>query len=85
MFIEEHGLRLLLDREGVGIELSRESYEAGDWASTVEEAYARGKEAKERKRKEGLLGIGIEKKEREGRDLAELVMKWIADFWDTSR
>ncbi|KAF8071748.1 transmembrane amino acid transporter protein-domain-containing protein [Lyophyllum atratum] len=43
LFIEEHGLRLLLNREGVGVELSRQSYEAGDWALAVEEAWARGK------------------------------------------
>lgn len=53
LFIEEHGLRLLLEQEGVGVELSRQSYEAGDWASAVEEAFARGEDMKARKRKYG--------------------------------
>ncbi|KAF7424487.1 hypothetical protein PC9H_009794 [Pleurotus ostreatus] len=53
LFIEEHGLRLLLEQEGVGVELSRQSYEAGDWASAVEEAFARGTDMKARKRKYG--------------------------------
>ncbi|KAF9000646.1 hypothetical protein BDQ17DRAFT_1205065, partial [Cyathus striatus] len=50
LFIEEHGLRLLLESEGVGVELGRQSYEAGDWASAVEEAWAKGRESKGKKR-----------------------------------
>jgi hypothetical protein len=47
-------LRLLLDREGVGVELPREAYEAGDWANTVEEAWAKGREMKMRCNGRGL-------------------------------
>ncbi|KAL0954905.1 hypothetical protein HGRIS_003837 [Hohenbuehelia grisea] len=50
LFIEEHGLRLLLERDGVGVELARTDYEAGDWATAVNEAYMRGKTAKEDRR-----------------------------------
>lgn len=51
LFIEEHGLRMYLDQEGVGIELSRSGYENGDWAKSVEEAYCKGWEIKEAKRR----------------------------------
>jgi hypothetical protein len=51
LFIEEHGLRMYLDQEGVGIELSRTSYESGEWAKTVEEAYCKGWDMKETKRR----------------------------------
>lgn len=64
---------MLLDREGVGIELSRQSYEAGDWSSAVEDAWTQCKALKKRKRS----GIDVEKREREGRDLAETVVQWI--------
>ncbi|KAI5823206.1 hypothetical protein K523DRAFT_344632 [Schizophyllum commune Tattone D] len=50
LFIEEHGLRLLLDEEGTGVELSRAAYEQGDWAGAVEEAYTRGAASKALKR-----------------------------------
>ncbi|KAI5892887.1 uncharacterized protein SCHCODRAFT_02668278 [Schizophyllum commune H4-8] len=50
LFIEEHGLRLLLDEEGTGVELARAAYEQGDWAGAVEEAYQRGAPSKALKR-----------------------------------
>ncbi|KAG6902827.1 hypothetical protein C0995_010712 [Termitomyces sp. Mi166 len=81
LFIEEHGLRLLLDREGVGVELSRQSYEAGDWALAVEEAWTRGKGAKERKRVEASTGIGMDDKRKEGIDMARKVVSWTQDWW----
>ena len=51
LFIEEHGLRMYLDQEGVGVELSRASYEGGEWAKSIQEAYCKGREMKETKRK----------------------------------
>ncbi|KAG6865985.1 hypothetical protein C0991_009987 [Blastosporella zonata] len=78
LFIEEHGLRLLLDKEGVGIELSRQSYEAGDWALAVEEAWARGNEAKALKRS---VGIGMNAKRKEGLKMAHGVVEWTQDWW----
>ncbi|KAG6919206.1 hypothetical protein DXG01_008504 [Tephrocybe rancida] len=81
LFIEEHGLRLLLDREGVGIELSRQSYEAGDWAVAVEEAYVRGREAKETKRANAQAGIGMDDKRKEGLNMARKVVAWTHDWW----
>ena len=51
LFIEEHGLRMYLDQEGVGVELSRAAYENGDWAHALEEAYHKGRERKEEKRR----------------------------------
>ena len=70
-------MRLHLDREGVGIELSRQSYEAGDWSLTVEDAWTQSKALKRRKRSDMARGIDVEKREREGRDLAETVVQWV--------
>ncbi|EKM78647.1 hypothetical protein AGABI1DRAFT_128934 [Agaricus bisporus var. burnettii JB137-S8] len=54
LFVEEHGLRMYLDQEGVGIELSRSGYENGEWAHSVEQAYIRGQDMKQRKRENEL-------------------------------
>lgn len=72
LFIEEHGLRLFLDSEGVGVELSREAYEAGDWAAAVQEAYDKGKERKVAKRPEGETGCLAAA----GREMAAEVVDW---------
>uniref|UniRef100_A0A8H7Y3N0 Inositol hexakisphosphate-domain-containing protein n=1 Tax=Psilocybe cubensis TaxID=181762 RepID=A0A8H7Y3N0_PSICU len=74
LFIEEHGLRLLLDTEGVGVELSRQSYEAGNWAKAVAEAYVNGKPAKDAKRIiMGKDGEGADRniRDKEGKILAD--------------
>lgn len=76
LFIEEHGLRLLLESEGVGVELSRGFYERGEWADAVQEAYMRGKKAKAKKRQEGETG----KRRQEGRQMAEELLDWL-DRW----
>lgn len=46
LFVEEHGLRLLLEEEGTGVELSRHEYESGQWAKKVEQAYLQGKKVR---------------------------------------
>ena len=76
LFIEEHGLRLLLESEGVGVELSRGCYERGEWADAVQEAYMRGKKAKAKKRQEGETG----KRREEGKKMAEELLEWL-DKW----
>lgn len=76
LFIEEHGLRLLLESEGVGVELSRSYYEKGEWAGAVQEAYMRGKDVKAKKRKEGETG----KRREEGREMARGLLDWL-DRW----
>lgn len=73
LFIEEHGLRMLLERDGVGVELSRAAYESGEWAGAVEEAYIKGRDAKERKRREGQTG----RRAREGKEMAEMLVQWV--------
>ena len=82
LFIEEHGLRLFLSREGVGIELSRQSYEAGDWAAAVEEAWMKGKHLKSRKRTEAAVGARSEVREMEGREMAKKVVRWTRNTVD---
>jgi hypothetical protein len=83
LFIEEHGLRRLLDHDGVGVELSRESYEAGDWAGAIETAWQNGKAGKSSKRKSGEAGLSLKTREEEGRKLAMMVGDW-AEKWGRS-
>jgi hypothetical protein len=76
LFIEEHGLRLLLERDGVGVELSREDYEGGNWAAAVERAWNGGSEAKWLKRLEGETG----ERQEQVREMGRKVMDWIVDW-----
>ncbi|KAH7907611.1 hypothetical protein BJ138DRAFT_1014196 [Hygrophoropsis aurantiaca] len=82
LFVEEHGLRLLLSQEGVGMELSRAAYEAGDWARAVDKAWSLGQRAKATKRQQGKLGIGSELRDEEGRVLATQIVDWVRT-WHT--
>ncbi|TCD72001.1 hypothetical protein EIP91_000133 [Steccherinum ochraceum] len=77
LFIEEFGLRLLLNQEGVGVELSRSSYESGEWAAAIEEAWQKGKERKARKREEGETG----KRKTEGREMAKGIVDWVEKWY----
>ena len=71
------GLKLLLDQSGVGLSISRENYESGDWADLIEEAWERGKEAKERRRE---LGTKVrDERIEEGREFARGIVGWIGE------
>lgn len=83
LFVEEHGLKLLLAREGVGIELPRAAYEAGDWASVVEEAWSLGRDAKAEMRMKGRLGVDMNKRDEEGTLLAGQVTDWVRAWHDS--
>ncbi|KAK2460945.1 hypothetical protein APHAL10511_007415 [Amanita phalloides] len=74
LFIEEHGLRLLLEKEGVGMELSRTCYEGGDWADAIEQAWILGRERKAKKR-DSFQENGMDR-QRKIRELAETVLRW---------
>ncbi|KAI0091036.1 hypothetical protein BDY19DRAFT_984075 [Irpex rosettiformis] len=76
LFIEEHGLRLYLEKEGVGIELSRSAYEAGDWAAAVQEAYEQGKGRKSKKKAEGETGKLVTEGMRKAAELVDWVRAW---------
>lgn len=69
-------MRLLLERDGVGVELSREDYEGGNWATAVERAWNSGNEAKRLKRLEGETG----KRQKQVKDMGRKVMDWIAEW-----
>ena len=60
----------------MGVELSRTSYESGEWAGAVEEAYLKGKGAKAQKRAEGETG----RRAAEGKEMAEGLVAWV-DRW----
>ncbi|KAL0565423.1 hypothetical protein V5O48_016597 [Marasmius crinis-equi] len=106
LFIEEHGLKLLLQQAQVpGVELTREEYEKGEWASKVNEAWIRGKTGKRARRLEELEPasvdpatqgtgsaiptlkpripgmVGIERRHREGREMAMRVVQWVDECW----
>jgi hypothetical protein len=76
LFIEEHGLRLLLERDGAGVELSREDYEGGNWAAAIERAWNSGGDAKRLKRLEGETG----KRQEEVKEMGRRVVDWIVDW-----
>ena len=81
LFVEEHGLRRLLDEDGVGLELAREAYEGGEWAGAVSTAYARGRLAKECKMHDLCAGVGAGKREAEVQALAQDVVGWVGEWW----
>ncbi|TFK28152.1 hypothetical protein FA15DRAFT_612610 [Coprinopsis marcescibilis] len=83
LFVEEYGLKIQLEREGVGVELERSSYEAGDWAPAIREALKRGKQLKERKRLQmakTLSDSSVDTRHLEIMKLAEDVIGWV-DNW----
>ena len=54
LFVEEHGLRRLLEEQGTGVELTRVMYEEGDWKEAVSRAWEMGREKKNLRRELGL-------------------------------
>ncbi|KAH9902735.1 hypothetical protein C8Q73DRAFT_750066 [Cubamyces lactineus] len=85
LFIEEHGLRLFLEREGVGVELSRAQYEQGEWANAIETAWHAGRAAKMRKRAEGETGKRMEEGARMAREIVEWAESWKAGVAEVSK
>ncbi|KAG9126580.1 hypothetical protein FRC07_002920 [Ceratobasidium sp. 392] len=75
LFVEEHGLRMLMETAGTGVELPRERYEAGDWASTIERAWELGRDKKIARR---LLGArGDARRRRQGAEMAKDFEAWL--------
>jgi len=62
-----------LEREGVGIELSRASYESGDWADAIQTAWEKGREAKMRRRRDVDTGT----RHLEVKMMAQEVVDWV--------
>ncbi|KAI0052294.1 hypothetical protein FA95DRAFT_1675278 [Auriscalpium vulgare] len=73
LFVEEHGLRLYLTREGTGVEMAREQYEAGDWAGPVAEAWLLGEQRKLERRR----GMHAVDRRVEGGHMAAFVVDWV--------
>lgn len=69
------GLKLLLEQSGVGVEISREKYESGDWANLIEEAWANGQTMKDERRGLGAAGIGQRMKEVQ--QFASTLSSWV--------
>ena len=76
LFVEEHGLRLLLEREGVGVEMSRDAYEAGEWASAVSDAWWAGAQRKLERR----AGKHAPDRCAQGLQMAREVVAWVNEW-----
>jgi len=76
LFVEEHGLRLLLEREGVGVEMTRDAYEAGEWASAVSEAWRIGAQRKLERR----AGMHAPDRRAQGLQMARDVVTWVNEW-----
>lgn len=81
LFVEEHGLRRLLEEQGVGVELSQEAYERGEWADAVQHAYLMGWVKKEEKRRKGENG----ERKGAGLEMADELVKWVEDWKRSGR
>ncbi|GAA5972432.1 hypothetical protein JCM11641_001842 [Rhodosporidiobolus odoratus] len=55
LFVEEFGLKRLMQARGTSLELDRADFEAGRWEFHIEEAYEQGRGAKEEARREGFV------------------------------
>lgn len=58
LFVEEYGLKRLMQSQGVSVEISRADFEAGLWEDKVLEAWNAGKELKEEERRKGWRDEG---------------------------
>jgi hypothetical protein len=76
LFVEENGLRLLLEREGVGVEMSRDAYEAGEWTSAVSDAWRAGAKRK-LERRAGKHGPD---RRAQGLKMARDVITWVNEW-----
>lgn len=63
------------------MELSRQKYEAGQWAGAITEAWSKGQAAKENKRKEEGMGNKPNKRIEEGRAMAKTTIAWVKQWW----
>ncbi|KAF8339585.1 uncharacterized protein EI90DRAFT_2966730 [Cantharellus anzutake] len=77
--IEEIGLKLWLEAEGVGVEFTREKYESGDWAGAVQGAWERGESTGLRERRRFAGYKEVEERISEGDDMARKLYDWIVD------
>jgi hypothetical protein len=64
---------MLMQSQGVGVELSREEYESGNWAGKVKEAWRQGRRAKDAKRKAG----DDPKRHADIDDMAMSLLQWV--------
>ncbi|GEM12369.1 L-arabinokinase [Rhodotorula toruloides] len=55
LFVEEFGLKRLMQARGVSLELDRADFEAGRWEFHIEEAYEQGRADKEEARRTGFV------------------------------
>lgn len=76
LFVEEYGLRLLLERDGVGVEMSRDAYEAGEWARAIADAWRAGAKRKLERR----AGMHAPDRHAQGLKMARDVITWVNEW-----
>jgi hypothetical protein len=67
---------VLLKREGVGVEMTRDAYEAGEWACAVSDAWRAGAQRKLERR----AGMHAPDRRAQGLQMARDVVTWV-DEW----
>jgi hypothetical protein len=77
LFVEEHGLRLYLDKAGTGVEMDRVEYEGGNWARAVAKAWEKGGRRKEMRR----AGAHVVDRAKEGEEMASYLMGWVEEWY----
>ncbi|VDC06835.1 unnamed protein product [Peniophora sp. CBMAI 1063] len=77
LFVEEHGLRLYLDKAGTGVEMDRVEYEGGNWARAVAKAWEKGGRRKEMRR----AGAHVVDRVKEGREMAHYLVGWVKEWY----
>lgn len=72
LFVEEFGLKRLMQARGTSLSLDRADFEAGRWELHVEEAYEQGRAAKDEARRTGFVD------ERAGEVIREEIERFLA-------
>ncbi|THH08591.1 hypothetical protein EW145_g2601 [Phellinidium pouzarii] len=80
LFVEEHGLRVLIEGAGVGVEMPRGVYEGGMWRDYVREAWERGREGKVRRRVRGLREDMGESRSEEAEAIVRGLVEWVREW-----
>ncbi|GJN93587.1 hypothetical protein Rhopal_006644-T1 [Rhodotorula paludigena] len=73
LFVEEFGLKCLMQARGTSLSLDRADFEAGRWELHVEEAYEQGRAAKDEARRTGFVD------ERAGEVIRREIERFLAD------
>ena len=69
LFVEEYGLKRLMLARGIAVEMSRDTFEDGQWAATILDAFEKGQT-------KGRKPLGDQKA---AETIAEELAKWMSE------